>query len=111
MKTKIGFFRPIRKLTKSVTGLFLKSPGWRSDDMSRKNAILFLEGSRSACWHKPGIRCGGENSEEKELEKKVQATVTELQELLRQKQSEGADVSKALELDRQSKEAFDQGRP
>ncbi|HDZ77202.1 MAG TPA: hypothetical protein ENH41_03870 [Candidatus Omnitrophica bacterium] len=41
----------------------------------------------------------------------IRETVVELQELIRQKQTEGVDVSQVLELDRQSRESMRQGRP
>jgi len=41
----------------------------------------------------------------------IREKVTELKRLIQQKKAEGADVSRALELDRRSKEAMREGRP
>jgi hypothetical protein len=45
------------------------------------------------------------------LEREIKQTVIELHRLIQQKQAQGVNVSKALELDRRSKEAMREGRP
>lgn len=50
-------------------------------------------------------------AQERNTEKEAMATAMELQGLLRQRQAEGVDITEAIKLDRQSRQAMEQGRP